>query len=464
MTGKPMTALTLRARSAEWVSLAKAGDKVLAPKAAALNPVEERKSLFESIAADPDRYSKLLSEACGKLPLPVTLGIPSSWVLLRIIELPEANPQELRGMVELQVDKFSPFPADEATFAYEILDKKDGRYRLLMGAIPTKTADTLRACLNAASLPPKWIDINLLGWWRLLCDAGMAEGSQSRIFIILDDDACDMVVATGAIPVAVRSLSGLDELTPDDVAEEVARETVYTMTSLDLERSGEPLSAISVWHRGATTPESLLHRLREQFPNPVHATSLDTLPPLAEGILRRSLDRQGTMDLAPASWQLAESAHRARRRIIQISVSLFGIWALGMATLFGGLQYQKQRLGRLQTNLEALTPAAENARMVRERVRILHQYIERKYSALECFREIADLLPPGITLKSINYRKAKNLELTGEADAVTLIYDFKKELEKSQLFVKTDLTRVTRTAQGKEVFKLTATLPGGEQP
>lgn len=367
-------------------------------------------------------------------------------------------------MVELQVDKFSPFPADEATFAYEILDKKDGRCRLLMGAIPTKTADTLRACLQAAGLPPKWIDINLLGWWRLLRDAGKADGSQSRIFIILDDDACDMIVATGSTPVAVRSLSGLDELSPDDVAEEIARETVYTMTSLDLERSGEPLAEISVWHRGETTPESLLHRLREQFPNPVHAASLDTLPPLAEGILRRSLDRQGTMDLAPASWQQAESARRARRRIIQLSVSLLGIWALGMATLFGGLQYQKQRLGRLQTNLEKLTPAADNARMVRERVRILQQYIERKYSALECFREIADLLPPGITLKSMNYRKAKNLELSGEADAVTLIYDFKKELEKSHLFVKTDLTRVTRTAQGKEVFKLTATLPGGEQP
>jgi Tfp pilus assembly protein PilN len=102
--------------------------------------------------------------------------------------------------------------------------------------------------------------------------------------------------------------------------------------------------------------------------------------------------------------------------------------------------------------------------MVRDRVRVLQQYVERKHSALECLREIADLLPPGISLKSINYNKAKGLEISGEADAVTLIYDFKKEMEKSPLFVKTDLARVQRTPQGREVFKLTATLPGGEKP
>lgn len=462
MTGKPMTTLTLRAQSAEWVSISKTGEKSSDSKSVVLS-TEGHQSLLDAICNEPDRFSKLLGESCGKPSPPLTLGIPASWVLLRIVELPEATPQELRGMVELQVDKFSPFPTDEATFAYEILDAKDGRCRILLGAIPTKTADALGNCLKAAGLPPKWIDINLLGWWHLLRDAGKADGSHSRAFIILDEDACDMVVATGRIPVAVRSLSGLDDLSADDIADEIARETVYTMTSLDLERSGEPLSEISVWHRGEA-PDSLLHRLREQFPIPVHATSLNTLPPLAEGLLRRALDRQGIMDLAPVAWQQAESSRRARRRLIMLSGSLLGVWVLGMGTLFGGLQYQKQRLARLNYKLEQLTPAADSARRTRDRVQSLQQYVERKYSALECLREVSDLLPPGIALKSVNYHKAKALEISGEADAVTLIYDFKKEMEKSALFAKTELTRVQRTPQGREVFKLTATLHGGGQP
>jgi Tfp pilus assembly protein PilN len=462
MIVKPMTTLSLRAHSAEWISISKAGENPTAPSSTELS-CEGQASLLDAIGAEPERFSKLLSESCGKLPAPLTLSIPASWALLRIIDLPEATPQELQSMVELQVDKFSPFPTDEATFAYEIFDTKDGRHRVMLGAIPTKTADTLGACLNNAGLSPKWIDINLLGWWHLLRDAGKTEGHHSRVFIILDDDDCDMIVATGNTPVTVRSLSRMHDLSADEVADEIAQETVYTMTSLDMDRMGAPLSEISVWHRGEQ-PATLLHRLREQFPVPVHATALDTLPPLSEGLLRRASNRQGLMDLAPAAWHLTEKRRRDRQRLIRLSSALLGVWVLAMLVVFGGLQYQKQRLARLNSKLEQLTPAADNARMVRDRVRVLQQYVERKHSALECLREIADLLPPGISLKSINYNKAKGLEISGEADAVTLIYDFKKEMEKSPLFVKTDLARVQRTPQGREVFKLTATLPGGEKP
>lgn len=458
-----MSALVLRAKYAEWTCIPKAGDKASAPQSAPLPLAEGRRTLLESILANPEPCSKQLLDACGKLPAPLTLGIPASWVLLRLVELPDSTPNELRDMAELQVDKFSPFPADEATFAYEILEKKDGRCRLLLGAIPTKTVDALGACLTAAGLPPKRVDINLLGWWRLLRSAGKSGGSSPRVFIILDDDACDLIVATGNLPVAVRSISGLDELPADDLADDIARELVYTMTALDLDRAGEPLAEISIWHRGES-PSTLLQRLKEQFPVPVHAASLTSLPSLAEGLLERAGDPQGGMDLAPATWHQAESSRRSRRRLLALSASLLAVWALAMGTIFGGLQYHKQRLSMLESRLDTMTPAADNARMVRDRVRALQQYIDRQYSALECLREVSDLLPPGITLKSLNYHKGKNLEIAGEADAVTLVYDFKKEMEKSSLFVKTELTRVMKGPQGKEVFKLTATLPGGEQP
>jgi hypothetical protein len=37
-------------------------------------------------------------------------------------------------------------------------------------------------------------------------------------------------------------------------------------------------------------------------------------------------------------------------------------------------------------------------------------------------------------------------------------------MEKSKLFVSTDLPRIVHIANGKENFKLTAILPGGEKP
>ncbi len=462
MTGKTHSSLALTARSAEWMAIPKAGEPSTPGHEVVLPAESPHRTLMDAIAADPDSMGKALREKCGRLPKPLTTGIPASHVLLRVLDLPEGSPQDLRGMVELQVDKLAPFPADEATFSYEVLDTANGRCRLWLGAIPTKTAESLGSCLRAAAMPPRRIDINLLGWWQLLRDAGKTgDGNGSRAFLILENESCDLVLATAGIPVSVRSLDGLEGLSSEELAEEITREFLFTLTSLDLDRTGQPLTEIAVWHRGKA-PDLTIQRLHEQIGVAVHAFTLETLPPLAEGLSRRAIAGTPLLDLAPAAWREAEASQRARRRLVSVGGTLLGLWAIAMVILFGGLQYHKQRLGHQETLLAGLAPAAENARAVRDRVKTLEQYIERKHSALECLREVSDLLPPGIELKSFNYRKSKTLELSGEADAVSLVFDFKKEMEKSELFIKTDLPRTQRNAQGKEVFKLIATLPGGE--
>lgn len=462
MTAKVHSSLALSARSAEWIVVPKAGGPSTPAQAVLLPADAPHRTVLDAMAANPDSVGQTLRESCGKLAKPLTVGIPASRVLLRVLDLPEGSAQDLHGMVELQVDKFAPFSVEEATFSYEILETANGRCRLWVGAIPTKTAETVGACLRAAGTPPQRIDINLLAWWQLLRDAGKTgDGNGSRAFLILERESCDLVITTAGIPVAVRTLDGLEAMEPDELCEEITREILFTLTSLDLDRTGHPLSEISLWHKGQP-PELLLQRLHEQIAVAVHASSLETLPSLAEGLSRRALATIPLLDLAPAEWHKADASRRARRRLLTAGGSLLGIWAVCMAVLFGGLQYQKQRLARQESQLAELAPAADNARALRARAKTLEQYIERQHSALECLREVSDLLPPGIELKSFNYHKAKTLELSGEADAVSLVFDFKKEMEKSELFVKTDLPRTQRNPQGKEVFKLIATLPGGE--
>jgi Tfp pilus assembly protein PilN len=284
------------------------------------------------------------------------------------------------------------------------------------------------------------------------------------VCVILDGHACDLIVTLQGVPAAMRSLSGMEDLPPGEQADEISREVVHTLASLDLERTGEPLSEVAIWHRGER-PAELLQRLADPFAITAHPHPLDSLPPLAEGLLRRARTRApGMLNLAPPAWQQAERRMEVRRRTITSSAIVAGLWVAGMAILFGGLQIQKQKLARQEARLAALAAPAEKVRAVRERTLELEEYVDRTRSVLDCLREISDLLPPGIELKIFNYHKGRAVELTGEADAVTLVYDFKKEMEKSKLFVSTDLTRIVHTAQNKENFKLTAVLPGGEKP
>jgi hypothetical protein len=466
MAGNPLTGIALRSRSLEWTAPPKTGDKadVATALRADLEITAEQKDILGGLEDNRNRLAHEIRSKCGRLHGPISLGVPTAWVMLRTADLPIAEPDDLRGMVELQVDKFSPFPTDESVISYELLTEKEGRCQVLLSAIPTKKIDLVGASLRLAGIKTKWVDVNILGWWRLLQDAGKVPPAGSHVFIVMDGESCDIIVASRGQPLTLRALDNLEGLPPEEANDEIARTMVFTLTSLDLDSSGEPLAAITIWHRDAP-PDALLQRLADQFGVAVIPRSLDGLPPLAEGLRRRALSRgRGTLDLAPPEWLQTERAQRTRRHMIALSATLLGAWGLALAVLFGGLQIQKQKLSRQEAALTALKGPAENVRAVRERALALQQYIDRSGSALECLREVSDLLPPGIELKSFAYHKGKNIELSGEADAVTLVYDFKKDMEKSKMFIDTAIPRIVHTPQNKENFKFTAGLRGGGPP
>ena len=465
MAGKTLTGVAVRARSLEWAVPRAAGDASPATghRRADLTLGEGQLNLLDGLRAEHDRIVGDIRTATGRLNTLAVVGIPAGWVLLRVVDLPAAEPDELRGMVDLQVDKFSPFPAEESAVSYELLAEHEGRARVLLSAIRTEGIDLLGKALRTAGIQPKRVDLNLLGWWRLLHDAGHVHQTGAQAILILDDTCTDIVVTAAGVPLAMRSLTGLDDLLPEEAAEEIARETVYTLTAVDLERTGEHLAEIAVWHRGGELAEALLRKFRDPFELTAKSYSLDTLPPLTEGLVRRAAEAgPGRLDLAPPAWHADEVSRRSRARLLAFSASLLAVWVVAISILFGGLQYEKMKLAGLEARLEKMKGPADDVRATRDRVLGLEQYVNRTRSALECLREISDLLPPGMELKSFTYTKGKSVELSGEADAVTQVYDFKKEMEKSKLFTATDLPRTFKGSGGiKEVFKITAALPGG---
>lgn len=466
MAGKVLTSLAVRSRSLEWAILHKVGEKQAVPpiRSVELELGENQKDLLAGIQAERERLVDEIRTKCGRIPAPVSIGIPASWVLLRIAELPSGTPEEMKSMAELQIDKFSPFPIDESAFSYELLSEQDGRCRLLLSAIRTDTINLLAGALKAAGIEPKWVDINLLGWWQLLQDAGKVHTTGVQGFIILEDATCDLIITSAGIPLAMRSLSGMNDMPASEADEEIARETALTLASLDLDREGEHPASFTLWHRGES-PAGLIGIFESQFQITAHTEPLDSLPPLAQGLLKRTETRTGgRMDLAPVAWLQTETALRTKRRVILFSIIAASIWLTGMLALFGGLQFQRNRISSLTRELTELKGPAEKVKAIRERTQALTKYMDRSFSGLECLREISDRLPPGITLKSFNYHKNKNLEMSGEADEYALIADFKKDLERSKLFVSSELTRTRRTREGKEEFKVICTLPGGEQP
>jgi hypothetical protein len=89
---------------------------------------------------------------------------------------------------------------------------------------------------------------------------------------------------------------------------------------------------------------------------------------------------------------------------------------------------------------------------MRLQVRLIDRYRDRNDSALECLREISAILPDGVDLLSMTYRKDEGIELVGEADRGALVLQFNQKLNESTLFGDVRPGTRTRTRQGRHRF------------
>jgi len=97
----------------------------------------------------------------------------------------------------------------------------------------------------------------------------------------------------------------------------------------------------------------------------------------------------------------------------------------------------------------------------------LKLYTNRSDSALECLREVTQLLPAGdIEFVSYSYTKGKGVTLRGTAQNNDIAYNFFSKLAESGLFDSLkDQSVTTRTTKGERrtVYSVTLVLPSTEE-
>lgn len=502
MAQRLITALVLRADSAEWttVKLVKGQVDVVSHQEVPLEPAGAE-------PVSPGRAAALKS-ALGRTASDLCVATPPDKVLMRVVDLPTADAAEMRGMAELQVDKFSPFPVEHLAISLEVLSQKENSSRVLIAAIQRDLITALGEGLGKAGLRPHWIDVEVMGWWYLLKEQGQVPDKGRRVFLLLDTSGTDLVISQDGIPVVFRSLGAAAGLSEGEYYSEIADEVGYTLTALEAERGTAEGARLSLWTWGNELPpklvvpggaqgpaqpaagepsRELVSKLREVCAVDVETRRLESLPPLSEGLARRALLRRGfrlregyggqvagqaaargamMLDLAPAEWRSREQARSTYKSLLVATAVFLVVWLTGVSAFVGGLAWQKSRLLQVKNTVSRMEGPAEEIRTLKEKVASFEQYADRSHSMLECLREVTELLTPGIDLTSFVYRKGNSVSLRGEADSAEPIYNFFQAMEKSPLFVKVKPEAVRQKNQGgvsKSEFSLTADLPGGEE-
>ncbi len=393
----------------------------------------------------------------------LVMGIASTDALIRILDLPTQDAEELREMSALQIEKTSPFTMDQTAVGHEVLASPEGSSRILAAGLDLKQIERYGEAFREAGLKPERIDLNLCARWKLISDEPSDDKSDAgrAVHLLVRADACDAIVTDAGIPILCRELVRRDTLSEQDYAAEIVAETTYSLATCDIEHGPSDHNVIVVRHSGEKPLPDLLAMLQQTGASKISAHTTDHLPDLCEGLARRAIrGRRKTLNLAPPAWRLTEMDRARRQRLLLTLGIAAAVWVLVIGSIYGSLYVERHRLNDLERQHAAMEPAYRATTNTRQRVRNLLQYTDQTRSALETLRDISSRQPDGINLASFDYRKGSLIRIAGEAENAALIYDFRNQLDDSPLYTGLDLSSIARAARGDlETFRMNISLP-----
>lgn len=394
----------------------------------------------------------------------ITVPLRTSELLMRVMELPAVEENEITDMVGFQIDKISPFPQDQLTISHEVLQQNEETSLVLMAAARRSCIDAIGDAFEAKGVRVHGIDARVLGWMKLLEDEGHLADDRCEILIIDDGVDFSLAVVESGIPVAFRMLDA--QVDDAGTVDELAVEIGYTLTTLESERDLPAPAAIHFWSHGDLA-EDLRDRLSKKSGLPVHSHPLASLPPLSEGIVRRALADGSRIELVPREWIEHERRKQLKRQFTLIASSVALVWVVVLLLFYSIYKVRDVRLNKVEKRMASIEPAARQALENRQKLKALKVYTDRSDSALECLREVTRLLPPGnIEFASYNYKKGKGVTLRGTAASDGTIYDFFEALTDSALFSRLkDQSVNIKTIKGvrNAVFSVTLELSAAKE-
>jgi len=416
------------------------------------------------VSDEPSETMPLPDALAENLKGDITVALRTSELLMRTMEFPTADAGEIADMVGFQIDKISPFPIDQLAVAHEIVKQGEDRAWVLMAAAKRECVDAIGDAFQNKGVHIHSIDARVLGWLQLLRDDGHLTASGCEILLIDDQLDLSLTILFDGMPIAFRSLP--EQLNDMNVVDDLAYEISYTLATLDTEHNLPEATAIHFWSNDPV-PAALRTKLAEKTGLEILHSDLGELPPLSEGIIRRTLMADSRIEFIPSEWIEHQKRKKLIRRFSRISAGIAAVWVVTLLVFIGIYKTRTHQLEKVQARADAIAPAAKQAKENQEQLRRLTAFTDRSDSALECLREITRMLPPSdIEFVSYNYKKGKGVTLRGTAAADDTVYSFFKTLTDSGLFTGLKNQSVnTKTTKGvrRSVFSATLELPVEEQ-
>ncbi|HET7270924.1 MAG TPA: type IV pilus assembly protein PilM [Rubrobacter sp.] len=181
----------------------------------------------------------------------VTIGVSNQKVVVRLLDFPHMDPEDLEGAIGFEAQDHIPMPLDEAVLDYVVLGPREGRSdldRVLVVAAQREMVSRFTSAVRTSGLRPAGVDVKALSLTRSTFPDPFFDEDGAVLLLDVGAEITNLVVADQGNPLLTRFVpvglgdfvAAVAELTdlPDDEAE---RQALNSRVRLGNEQEEETL-------------------------------------------------------------------------------------------------------------------------------------------------------------------------------------------------------------------------------
>lgn len=408
-------------------------------------------------------------------PTSVLAVLPRHQVILRNLNIPSCDLQEIAQMVALQLPGLVPYSAQDAVWSFQVL-KSDpvGGSEVLVAMAPHSVLKQLRQILEPAGLSLEEVNLSslvMIPWLEAISKGKPDTEEGVTVLVDLDSSSVEIDLIEKGTLLFSRAAPFSDEKIPGGLVEEIDR----TLTAAVREIGDRPTRRVIL----TGVPKLMApvaQQLRSKFDAPVE--TVESFKPLTQGpvpeavglasfsaLFGMGMKPAGTMSLLPMEIRAERTRAAQRRRWTFTCLLLVGAILTGIAAVGWPLLGKRMELAALQNWMAQMEPEVSKLEMMRQQLIAVRQSRQLQAGALELLKELHAIVPGQTALNLLTLEGNGELVLKGQADSMAHVLRLVTTLEGSALFQNVQIRYANkRRFQGREIADFEIQCRLGELP
>ena len=403
----------------------------------------------------------------------LVLAIPRQFAILKHIELPSTNDQEIKKMIGLQLVNKVPYGLEDIVYDYQVIRKDESGFsNVLAYVVHKEIISRYMKMFTKIGVNIERVTISslgLAGWLTYQLSVKKADTNQTIVLISIDMNHSEICFYQNGNLVFSRNIDeGARDLNEEHILG-LFQQIEVSVGIYRKENMGSDIQKMVIVSSMSEAME-LRPKLEEEYKIPIEVMSPFDNVMCQKKINLSSLKNQGglslsaaigllltdsknTLNLLPKEVFTTKQSKIRRKELIKFSV-LFVIASLLGISILGIEIYQKSsEIGALQEKADQIKVLVKKAKKDLDFMGAFKDQIIDKVIISDLIRELAGLAPKEVSFRALSLDEKKRFTIEGYAQTSSSVNEFQSNLVKSEYFNEVNLQFATK----RKIIKMEVT-------